>query len=58
MNTTDTQAIFPLGDKAPADHFVGTAYVTILVAQNPAFNTTVGNVIFEPGCRNNRSAVR
>lgn len=25
MNTTDTQAIFPLGDKAPADHFVGTA---------------------------------
>ena len=54
MNQSEHQtAIFPLGGKASADYFVGTAYVKMLVPQNPAFNTTVGNVVFEPGCRNN-----
>lgn len=52
MNTPEKQApVFPRGEKAPA-YFVGTAY-KMLVNQNPAFNTTVGNVVFEPGCRNN-----
>jgi quercetin dioxygenase-like cupin family protein len=46
-------ALFPKGEKAPADYFVGTAWVKMLVPQNPAFNTTVANVVFEPGCRNN-----
>ena len=54
MNTSETQnAIFPKGEQAPADYFTGTAWVNMLVTQNPAFNTTVANVVFEPGCRNN-----
>ena len=45
-------SIFPKGEKAP-QHFTGNAYVKILVPLNPAFNTVVVNVVFEPGCRNN-----
>ena len=53
MNTTEQfKEIFPRGDKASADYFTGTAWVKILTPQ-PALNTTVGNVVFEPGCRNN-----
>ena len=53
MSTTENKdAIFPKGDKAPASYFTGTAYVKILIAK-PALNTSVGNVVFEPGCRNN-----
>ncbi|GAB3551089.1 cupin domain-containing protein [Spirosoma fluminis] len=58
MNTTDNQSIFPRGDKAPAEYFVGMAYVKMLVPQHSAFNSTLANVVFEPGCRNNGSAVR
>jgi quercetin dioxygenase-like cupin family protein len=47
------EAIFPKGDKAPADYFTGNAFVKMLVVQNSTFNTTVANVVFEPGCRNN-----
>jgi quercetin dioxygenase-like cupin family protein len=47
------EAIFPKGDKAPADYFTGNAFIKMLVPQNPAFNTIVANVVFEPGCRNN-----
>ncbi|WP_223860898.1 cupin domain-containing protein [Spirosoma validum] len=54
MNTKENQtAIFPKGEQAPADYFTGTAWAKMLVTQDPAFNTTVANVVFEPGCRNN-----
>ena len=45
--------IFPRGDKAPADYFTGTAWVTMLVPNDPALHCQVGNVVFEPGARNN-----
>lgn len=46
--------IFPSGDKndAFAQYFVGQSYLKILVA-DPSVNVGVGNVTFEPGCRNN-----
>lgn len=46
--------IFPRGSKndAYAQHFVGQSYLQGLVA-DPAVNVGVGNVTFEPGCRNN-----
>ena len=50
--STSQQAIFPRGDKAPAEYFTGTAYVKILVPPTPALNVSVANVVFEPGCRN------
>jgi len=54
METTQNRtAIFPKGDKAPADYFSGTAWVNILVAKDETGHYSVGDVVFEPGCRNN-----
>ncbi|WP_086444530.1 cupin domain-containing protein [Candidatus Enterococcus lemimoniae] len=46
--------IFPIGEKnvAYADYFRGQSYLKNLVA-DPKINVGVGNVTFEPGCRNN-----
>jgi len=46
--------VFPIGEKnkAYADYFVGQSYLQTLVA-DPKVNISVGNVTFEPGCRNN-----
>src|SRR5208337_3174465 len=54
MNTLENQnAIFPKGDRASADYFTGTAWVNILVPQDETGSYAIGNVVFEPGCRNN-----
>lgn len=56
MNTKNygmTEAIFPKGDKASPDYFSGTAWVNVLVPKDETGNYSVGNVVFEPGCRNN-----
>ncbi|UQS82574.1 cupin domain-containing protein [Bombilactobacillus folatiphilus] len=46
--------IFDSGDKntAFAQYFIGQSYLNNLVA-DPQVNVGVGNVTFEPGCRNN-----
>ena len=43
--------IFPMGEKneAYAKYFVGQSYLNMLSTQG----VTIGNVTFEPGCRNN-----
>jgi quercetin dioxygenase-like cupin family protein len=38
--------------RAAADYFTGTAWVTMLAGPNPT-DCTVGDVTFEPGARNN-----
>ncbi|QHS58532.1 cupin domain-containing protein [Chitinophaga agri] len=45
---------FPLGDRndAFAQYFTGQSYLTSLIA-DPRINVGVGQVTFEPGCRNN-----
>ena len=54
MNTTENQnTIFPKGERAPADYFTGTVWVKMLVPNDPNLNCQIGNVIFEPGARNN-----
>src|SRR5205814_451481 len=54
MNNSETQnTIFPKGEKAPADYFTGTAWVNILVPNDAIFHCQIGNVVFEPGARNN-----
>lgn len=50
---TSAAAIFPTGEKAPAEYFTGTAWVKILVPSDSTLNCQIGNVIFEPGARNN-----
>jgi len=49
----DEHTIFPKGDQGPADYFNGTAWVKILVPKDQTGTYSVGNVVFEPGCRNN-----
>lgn len=46
--------IFPVGDPNVAyqQFFVGQSYLNTLIS-DPAINVGVGNVTFEPGCRNN-----
>ena len=39
--------------KGPAANFSGTAWVTMVVKPDDATDCSVGNVTFEPGCRNN-----
>lgn len=44
--------IFPIGDKLPeqfSSNFIGQAYLNMLTTTG----VTIGNVTFEPGCRNN-----
>jgi quercetin dioxygenase-like cupin family protein len=54
MNTSENQTtIFPKGEKASPDYFIGTVWVKNLVVADDTFNTQIGNVIFEPGARNN-----
>jgi 4-carboxymuconolactone decarboxylase len=50
---TIENSIFPKGNKTPADYFTGTAWLNVLVPQDETGNYTIGNVVFEPGCRNN-----
>jgi len=45
--------IFPRGDKASPDYFTGTAWVKILVPKDETGTFSIGDVTFEPGCRNN-----
>lgn len=45
-------AIFPIGDKLPeifSPYFIGQAYLNMLTTTG----VPIGNVTFEPGCRNN-----
>lgn len=51
MNEEKFNAIFPIGGKneAFAQYFVGQSYLNMLTTTG----VTIGNVTFEPGCRNN-----
>ena len=54
MNTSENQnTIFPKGEKAPADYFTGIVWVNILVPNDAIFHCQIGNVVFQPGARNN-----
>lgn len=52
--TSVKNGIFDMGDRndAYAKYFVGQSYLNNLI-NDPKINVGVGNVTFEPGCRNN-----
>lgn len=55
-NNLSDSVIFPKGEKLPAkysQYFTGTAWLSMLVSGGNEFNCPIGNVTFEPGCRNN-----
>lgn len=47
------ELIFPRGPKASDKLFTGTAYVNELVPKSDSTAYAIGDVVFEPGCRNN-----
>lgn len=49
----ELNAIFPKGEKGPAENFTGNAWAVSLVDNDSIYNTVVGNVYFEPGARSN-----
>jgi quercetin dioxygenase-like cupin family protein len=51
MNDLSKSAIFPLGQEntAYAQYFIGKSYLNMVSTQQ----VVIGNVTFEPGCRNN-----
>jgi quercetin dioxygenase-like cupin family protein len=51
--STNQNTIFPKGERAPADYFTGVTWLKMLVTADDTFNTSIGNVTFEPGARNN-----
>ena len=53
MNTNDLSksVIFPVGKKLKSDYFKGTVWLNMLTPSGTA--CPIGNVTFEPGCRNN-----
>ncbi|MDB5272816.1 MAG: cupin protein [Chitinophagaceae bacterium] len=55
MNTAHEEGntIFPKGEQAPADYFLGTAWVKLLLPNDSILHAQIGNVVFEPGARNN-----
>jgi len=56
MNDIASSVIFPKGDKFPENYrknFVGQAWIQNLVNKDGEWNCAIGNVTFEPGCRNN-----
>lgn len=55
LNSTDMKAqkdVFPKGEKITNNNFNGTAWLQMLVTNAEDFDCTIGNVTFEPGCRN------
>ena len=56
MKTTELQnhrSIFPKGEAASPDYFIGNVWLNTLVSNDSIFNAVIGNVTFEAGARNN-----
>ena len=47
------QVIFPKGEKIVSDHFIGTAWLSMLVPDDGTYHCPIYNVTFETGARNN-----
>lgn len=48
-----TELAFPKGEKITNNNFTGTAWLQMLVNNDSIYNTSIGNVTFEPGARTN-----
>jgi quercetin dioxygenase-like cupin family protein len=53
MATENTTALFPKGDKTPAEYFTGNAFLTPLLPRDKNNDFVMGSVTFEPGARTN-----
>ena len=48
-----TEPVFPKGDQITNSNFSGTAWLHMFVNSDSLFNTSIGNVTFEPKARTN-----
>lgn len=48
-----SKSIFPKGEKVENQNFTGTVWLQMMVSSDSTFNTSMGNVTFEPGARSN-----
>ncbi|WP_368487991.1 cupin domain-containing protein [Clostridium sp. BJN0013] len=56
LNDLSNSIIFPRGEKTPsvfARYFIGNSYLKMVVPVDSPLKCPIGNVTFEPGCRNN-----
>jgi quercetin dioxygenase-like cupin family protein len=49
----NSEPVFPKGDKITNNNFTGTAWLQMMVNNDSTYNTSIGNVTFEPGARTN-----
>ncbi|WP_144034083.1 hypothetical protein SPSIL_040310 [Sporomusa silvacetica DSM 10669] len=49
-NDLSKSVIFPIGEKLESNNFIGTVWLNMLTPFGTA--CPIGNVTFEPGCRN------
>lgn len=52
IEKSESKTLFEKGEKVKNENFTGTAYLKMLVTNDPDNPITVGNVTFEPGARN------
>jgi quercetin dioxygenase-like cupin family protein len=52
-SVSNSQLVFPTGERVLNDNFTGTVYLQSLIAADSLNSTAVGNVTFEPGARSN-----
>jgi 4-carboxymuconolactone decarboxylase len=53
INDSHLNPVFPKGTRITNDNFTGAVWVQMMVTNDSVFNTSVGNVTFEPGSRTN-----
>ena len=46
-----SELVFPKGEKINSNNFTGVAWLQMLVNKDSTYNTSIGNVTFEPGAR-------
>jgi len=49
----ETELVFPKGNKVTNNNFTGSAWVQMFMTNDSTYNTSIGNVTFEPGARTN-----
>jgi quercetin dioxygenase-like cupin family protein len=53
INAQKTDLVFPKGEVITNNNFTGTAWLQMLVNNDSTYNTSIGNVTFEPKARTN-----
>lgn len=53
MEKNKKETLFPKGEQITNNNFTGIAWLQMFVSNDSTYNTSIGNVTFEPGSRTN-----